>query len=94
MADNGRVSHRVEIERVAAESLVRIARGDRVSARRIDAAIRGLAEEPRPVGAVKLTGLDAMRLRVGNYRVIYVVDDTVAIVSVTKIGHRREVYER
>ncbi len=48
--------------------------------------------EPRPHGSQKLHGTDFFRIRIGDYRVIYSVDDTHKIVKVLDIGHRREVY--
>ena len=51
-----------------------------------------LAEQPRPVGSRKLHGTDAYRIRVGDCRVLYEVDDRRAKVTVYSIGHRREVY--
>jgi mRNA interferase RelE/StbE len=62
-------------------------------ARRIEAAIRSLGNEPRPRGSIKLAGSLAWRIRVCDYRVIYNIDDVVRILSVTKVGHRRDVYE-
>ena len=88
------MSHHVEIEHRAQQSLVRLARADRAIVRRIDAALLGLAENPRPSGAIKMTGSDGWRLRVGDYRVIYKVADAVQVVSVERIGHRRDIYER
>jgi mRNA interferase RelE/StbE len=88
------VTYHVEIERVATESLLRIARGDRVSARRLDAAIKELADDPRPARATKMVGLDALRMRIGDYRVVYVIDEAIRIVTVTRVAHRREVYDR
>lgn len=84
----------IEIERSAVESLLKIARGDRASARRIDSAIKALAEDPRPPRATKMVGFDAMRLRVGDYRVVYIIEDVINIVTVTRVAHRREVYDR
>lgn len=84
----------LEIETSAAQVLVRMGRGDRASAVRITKAIQALAEDPRPARSTKLVGADAWRLRVGDYRVIYLLDDVVTVVTVTRIGHRRDVYER
>ncbi len=53
-----------------------------------------LAEDPRPPGAEKLSGLDAFRIRVGDHRIVYTVDDSAAIVTIARIGHRRDVYRR
>ena len=59
---------------------------------RVAARIRGLANEPRPPGAEKLSGDDKYRTRQGDYRIIYAVDDGEHTVTIVKIGHRREVY--
>ena len=61
---------------------------------RIRAAIDGLTTDPRPVGCVKLAGRDDYRVRVGEYRVVYAVDDAERLVLVARIAHRREVYRR
>ena len=56
--------------------------------------IEGLSINPRPPGCRKLRGYkDLWRVRVGEYRVIYIIDDDRKIVSITRIAHRREVYE-
>ncbi len=59
---------------------------------RVIARIKGLAENPRPTGATKLTGRDAWRLRVGSYRIVYVYEDQMLIVEVVRVAHRRDVY--
>ena len=59
---------------------------------RIRDTIRGLAEDPRPPGCAKLTAREAWRLRVGDYRVIYEIDDAARVVAVLHVGHRRDVY--
>jgi mRNA interferase RelE/StbE len=57
------------------------------------AAIDGLAQNARPSGCVKLAGEpDLYRARVGNYRIIYQVDDPKLVVLVLSIAHRREIY--
>lgn len=62
---------------------------------RIANAIDALSVEPRPDGCVKLTGTtNAYRVRVGDYRVVYEVADSINIVTVTRIGHRKDIYER
>jgi mRNA interferase RelE/StbE len=56
--------------------------------------IDGLAADPRPSGCKKLHGYkDLWRIRVGDYRVVYLIDDGRKTVSVTRIAHRRDVYE-
>lgn len=62
-------------------------------ANRIFPRIKALAADPRPPGCKKLSGgRDEWRIRVGDYRVIYTIDDEIKIVRVTRIAHRREVY--
>ena len=59
---------------------------------RIVDAIRALADNPRPTGCLKLTGREGWRLRVGDYRVVYEIDDKNRLVTVLHVGHRRDVY--
>jgi mRNA interferase RelE/StbE len=59
---------------------------------RIIERIGNLAEDPRPVGCEKLSGQEKYRVRQGNYRIIYSIQDTELTVWVVKVGHRREVY--
>jgi mRNA interferase RelE/StbE len=61
---------------------------------RIAAAVDGLAADQRPEGVVKLAGRDDYRVRVGDYRIAYAVDDDERLVLVARIAHRREVYRR
>lgn len=61
---------------------------------RIFPRLEALEDEPRPAGCKKLKGgRDEWRIRVGDYRVVYVVDDVKLRVSVTRVRHRSEVYE-
>ena len=54
-----------------------------------------LGHSPRPAGCKKLRGYkDQWRIRVGDWRVIYIIDDAAKLISVTRVAHRREVYER
>lgn len=62
--------------------------------RRVAAAIDGLREEPRPQGAVKLAGVDAHRIRVGEYRVVYAIKDQNLVVLVLRLAHRSDVYRQ
>jgi len=59
---------------------------------RIREAIDGLAKEPRPHGAIRLAGIDDYRIRIGDHRVVYAVDDERREVLIARIAHRREVY--
>ncbi len=83
-------SYRVEFRGSAERELRRI---DPQIVPRIMEAIRGLAEEPRPAGTRKLAGSEqAYRIRVGDYRVVYTVDDAQKMVSIDRVRHRREAY--
>ncbi len=81
----------VQIKRSAAKELARIAKSDRA---RLVQAIDALAENPLRGSALKgeLRGL--RRIRIGDYRVVYEVQDDVLMVLVVRIAHRREVYRR
>lgn len=67
---------------------------DRAAGRRIALAVTALAADPRPSGCRALAGQPGgvMRIRVGDYRVVYQVDDHTIIVTVVRVAHRREVY--
>ena len=61
---------------------------------RIDRKILTLADNPRPPGCKKLRGYkDQWRVRVGDWRVVYFIDDGAKLVTITRVAHRREVYE-
>jgi mRNA interferase RelE/StbE len=55
------------------------------------ARMQGLSAQPRPPGCEKLTGHDLFRVRQGDYRILHEVQDTALVVTVFKIGHRRDV---
>ena len=62
---------------------------------RIDRKILALADNPRPAGCKKLKGYkDQWRVRVGDWRVVYIIDDNAGRIRIMRIAHRREVYER
>jgi len=68
---------------------------DRRLYRRLRDAIGGLASNPRSPGSIKLQGEDELyRLRVGDYRILYEIQDTILLVLVVQIGHRREIYRQ
>jgi mRNA interferase RelE/StbE len=61
---------------------------------RIDRKILALADDPRPTGCKKLRGYkDHWRIRIGDWRAVYIIDDAAHLISITRIAHRREVYE-
>ncbi len=56
-------------------------------------AIYGFAENPRPFGYRKLKGKKGYRIRVGDYRIIYTIQDNVLVVEVVALGHRKDIYD-
>jgi mRNA interferase RelE/StbE len=62
--------------------------------RRVQAVIELLSENPRPPAATKLTARPEWRVRTGDYRVLYRIEDDLLTIVVVRAGHRRDVYER
>ncbi len=61
-------------------------------ARRVARVVAALATDPRPAGCTKLAGAEAWRIRVGDWRVVYTVEDSRLLVLIVRVAHRREVY--
>lgn len=83
--------YKIELRPAAARALRKL---DPQVARRVQAAIALLAEDPRPPASRPLRGRPAWRVRVGDYRVIYTIEDDVLLIVVVTLGHRRDIYER
>jgi mRNA interferase RelE/StbE len=56
--------------------------------------IKSLANYPRPYGGEKLTGLNRYRVRYGNYRIVYSIQDNELTIWIVKVGHRKDVYRK
>ncbi len=82
-------SYRLFIKPSAAKEIEALPKPDR---RRIVAKITSLSHDPRPPGCEKLSGHDRYRLRHGNYRILYEIQDVALLVVVVKVGHRRDAY--
>jgi mRNA interferase RelE/StbE len=82
-------SYRLLIKPSAGKEIEALPKQDR---RRIVAKIMSLSRDPRPPGCEKLSGHDQYRLRQGNYRILYEIQDLGLVVVVIKVGHRRDVY--
>lgn len=82
-------SYRLRIKRSAEKELRRVPKAD---LRRVVERMERLATEPRPPGCEKLFAENVYRVRQGDYRILYSVDDGEGAIEVIKIGHRREVY--
>lgn len=81
--------YRIELRPAAARSLRKL---DPQVRSRVQGAISLLAFDPRPPNARALKGRPALRVRVGDYRIIYTVDDAVVLIVVVALGHRRDIY--
>ena len=82
-------SYKVLIKPSAAHELEALQLKER---KRIVSKIQRLPKDPRQTGCEKLSGRERYRLRQGNYRVLYAIDDREATIVIVKIGHRRDVY--
>lgn len=81
--------YRIELRPAAIKALRKL---DPQVRHRIQGAISLLAQDPRPPGARALQGRPGLRVRIGNYRIIYTIDDDVLLIVVVRLGHRRDVY--
>lgn len=85
------MSYSITYKHSAAKALLKVHPTEQ---KRIVRAIEALAVTPRPPGAIQLAGGEGeLRIRVGNYRVIYDVEDDAIVVLVLRIGHRGDVYK-
>ena len=84
------MDYKIQIKKKVIKYLETLRKKD---AERIISVIQALAIEPRPTGFKKLTGEDAYRIRIGNYRVIYEILDDMLIVYILKAGPRGDVYK-
>jgi len=81
--------YKITIKKSAVKELEDIPRKD---LRKIIKRIRSLARDPRPHGSQTLSGQQQYRIRQGNYRIVYSIEDKELLIDIVKIGHRREVY--
>jgi mRNA interferase RelE/StbE len=86
------VSYRIAIRKQALKELEAL---PIKTNRLVASAIDGLAENPRPAGCKKLKGEHdyIWRIRVGDYRILYKIEDTIKVVEIGKIGHRKNIYD-
>ena len=85
------MTYRVEFEPAAARALGKL---ERSLQKRIRGVLDVLALTPRPPAAKKLVGSELWRVRTGDYRIVYAIEDERLLVVVVKVGHRRGVYDR
>jgi len=82
--------YKILFKKSAAKELYSIPKGD---LRRIIQKIKNLGNEPRPIESRKLSNYNLFRVRQGDYRIIYLVDDKKLELQIFKIGHRKEIYK-
>ncbi len=82
-------AYRLLLKKSAERELRKIPKAD---LQRITERMKDLAALPRPSGSEKLAGQDSYRIRQGDYRIVYTIDDGHRLIEIVKIGHRREVY--
>lgn len=86
-----RPTYQIEAQPDLVRQMRGIPRQDQV---RLNEKIRALSADPRPAGVEKLTGAEGWRIRVGDYRIVYWIDDAAHVVTITRIGQRGSVYRR
>lgn len=88
------MAYRVELTPAAEKALVKVAKSNRTLLKRLDQTLLSLAENPAPVGNKQLVGENPplFRVRVGDYRILYQIEDDVLVVLVVHVGHRKDVY--
>ena len=82
-------SYKMVVRKSVAKDLKSIPKKD---VKRIVSAIQKLADDPRPPQSKKLSGQERFRIRQGNYRILYTIEDNRLVVCVVKVGNRRDVY--
>jgi len=81
--------YKVELRRRVRQSLDKLPEKDH---RVVITALKSLEQEPRPRGVEKIRGTELWRIRKGDYRVLYYIDDREQTITVVRIRHRRDVY--
>ena len=82
-------SYSLLIKASAAKELEAVPKKDRKC---LASRIQSLASTPRPRGSEKLSGEEKYRIRQGDYRILYLIEDARSTVTIVRIGHRRDVY--
>ena len=81
--------YKVEVRRRAQRALDKLPKSDFQA---VIEAVKDLAQTPRPRGIEKVKSTGLWRIRQGDYRIIYAIDDNQQLVIVVRVGHRREIY--
>lgn len=84
------MTYTIFVERYALKQIMKL---DKKVIPVIKSTIAELANNPRPFGYKKLKGEEAYRIRAGNYRIIYEINDEIILVTVVSVGHRKDIYK-
>ena len=84
-------SYKVYFRKSAAKELEKL---PKAALRKIIKKIERLSDEPRPAGCEKLSGQELYRVRQGDYRIVYSIQDNELTIWVIKVGHRKNIYKR
>jgi len=82
-------SYNIEIKKSATKEIEKL---PKATLKKVVDKIQSLANTPRPVGCKKLTADEKYRVRVGDYRILYSIEDKKLVIYVVKVGHRKKVY--
>ena len=81
--------YKIELVRSAVRDIKSIPKS---AVKRISDKIDTLQGDPRPQGSKKLKGDELWRVRVGDYRIVYFIEDVIKVVTIVRIGHRKDIY--
>jgi mRNA interferase RelE/StbE len=84
------VARRIELKKSAEKEFLAL---EELIKHRIKSAILALADNPKPNGFKKLQNKDGYRIRVGDYRILYTIDNITETIFIYAIGHRRDIYK-
>jgi len=82
-------NYSIKIKKSAAKEIAKL---QKPVLKRVLEKIQALAFEPRPSGCKKLSGDEKYRIRVGNYRVLYCIEDNMLVIYIVKVGNRKDIY--
>ena len=83
--------YKIQIKPSAVKELNKLPKKD---LKKVIIKIQALSEDPRPNDCEKLSGDEKYRIRHGNYRIVYAIQDEILVVYVVKIGHRKDIYKK
>lgn len=84
-------NYKIKIKPSAVKELNKISKKD---LEKVSKKISALSSDPRPPGCEKLSGDEKYRIRQGNYRIVYSIEDDILIIVIVKVGHRRDIYKK